>query len=62
MAVLRYEVVEVLKEHDGNTCEVKGKLISVHKAYFRGVEEFTSELNLRVGDEFQQGLKTKVKR
>ena len=61
MAVLRYKVTEILKKYNGDTCEVRGKIISVHKEFLRKFEEFTSELDLKIGEEFQIGNKTKLK-
>lgn len=61
MAVLRYKVVEILKEFDGEICEVRGELVSVHKNYFTGTQDFIAEIDLKIGQEFQQTSIIKIK-
>ena len=54
MAILRFEVTKVIKEFNGNTCEVESKLISAHSAVFTGTFEQISKRPLIVGEEFQE--------
>lgn len=54
MAVLRFEVTKIIKEFDGNTCEVESKLISVHKDMLPGTYEQISNKPLNIGEEFQE--------
>lgn len=43
MAVIKYKVIEIAKEFDGNTCEVLAEVISVHKNFINGVFTFSAQ-------------------
>lgn len=56
MAVIRWEVFEITKEWDGETCEFKAVVISVHKFLFDGVVYFSATKEMKIGQEFQDAL------
>ena len=59
MAVLRFEVVEIVSPFKEGECLVKAKLVSVHAAFFSDFFSFRSSMELKVGEEFQENNKNK---
>lgn len=61
MAILRFEVIKIIREWDGSSCEVESKLTSVHKDFFPGLFKQISMVNLQVGQEFHETIKIQRK-
>ena len=59
MAVIKYKVIELRKEFDGNTCEVLAEVISVHKNFMKGIFTFSAQKELKKDEEFQQTKRNK---
>lgn len=53
MAVIRFEVVNIVKKFDGCYCELEAKCISVHKDMFKPLTVFCAKKEMSIGEEFQ---------
>lgn len=53
MAVIRFEVVNITKEWDGDYCELEAKVVSVHSQLFLPLTLFCAKKEMKIGEEFQ---------
>lgn len=53
MAVIRFEVVNITKEWDGEMCELEAKVVSNHKQLFLPLTLFCAKKEVKIGEEFQ---------